>query len=113
MRTRSLTSIALALALPFGAQLAAAAAPNAPAAPQVAIRNFHFVPARLVVPAGATVTWTNRDEEPHLVASAGAKFRNSPPLDTGDHYSATFAQPGTYIYFCSIHPQMVGTIVVR
>ena len=94
--------------------LAQAAVPaSSSAAYQVGIRNFHFEPARLVVPAGATVTWTNRDEEPHVVASAGNGFKSSPALDTGDHYTATFSKPGTYTYFCSIHPQMTGTIVVR
>ncbi|HLI18907.1 MAG TPA: cupredoxin family copper-binding protein [Rhodanobacteraceae bacterium] len=106
------------LAGPFALALAAHAATPAAstkAAPgyQVGIRNFHFMPAKLVVPAGGTVTWINHDEEPHVVTSVGDRFKNSPALDTNDHYSATFAQPGTYTYFCSIHPQMVGTIVVR
>ncbi len=63
--------------------------------------------------AGAQITWTNKDEEPHIVVSTGSQFPSSPALDTGDHYQATFANPGTYTYFCSIHPQMVGTIVVK
>ncbi len=80
---------------------------------RIGIRNFHFRPARVVAPAGAKVTWTNRDEEPHVVVSAAAQFKNSPALDTGDSYSAVFDKPGTYACFCSIHPQMTGTIVVR
>jgi plastocyanin len=78
----------------------------------ILIRNFVFQPATLTVTAGSKVTWTNRDEEPHLVVSAGAQFPASPALDTDDSYSTTFAKPGTYTYFCSIHPHMVGTIVV-
>ncbi|HET6912145.1 MAG TPA: cupredoxin domain-containing protein [Rhodanobacteraceae bacterium] len=99
------------LALPL------AVAPAQPAktatAYKVEIRNFQFMPARLTVPVGAQVTWTNKDEEPHVVVSAGGQFPQSPGLDTGDSYHTTFARPGTYTYFCSIHPQMVGTIVVK
>ena len=80
---------------------------------QVGIRNFHFQPMQRVVPAGATVTWTNHDEEPHVVTSAGGQFKSSPALDTDDHYSTVFTKPGTYTYYCSIHPQMTGTVVVK
>ncbi|MBN8735677.1 MAG: cupredoxin family copper-binding protein [Xanthomonadales bacterium] len=80
---------------------------------QVAVTMFKFQPAKLQIPAGATVTWTNHDEEPHTVTSAGDGFKSSPALDTGDHYSAVFTRPGTYAYYCSVHPQMTGTIVVR
>ncbi|MGN6789717.1 MAG: cupredoxin domain-containing protein [Rhodanobacteraceae bacterium] len=110
MRRYSIVPVAL-LALALHAQAAAPASSSTTF--QVGIRNFHFEPARLVVPAGATVTWTNRDEEPHVVASVGNGFKSSPALDTGDHYTAIFSKPGTYTYFCSIHPQMTGTIVVR
>ena len=98
------------LALPL---TASAAAPPGSAAYKVEIRNFHFMPALVTVPAGAQVTWTNKDEEPHIVVSAGGQFASSPALDTGDSYHTTFAKPGTYTYFCSIHPQMVGTIIVK
>ena len=79
----------------------------------IAIKNFAFQPATLTVAVGSKVVWTNRDEEPHLVVSAGGQFPASPALDTGDSYSAVFAKPGVYTYFCSIHPQMVGKIVVK
>lgn len=95
------------------AALSVQAASPAPAVYQVGIRNFHFRPMQRVVPAGATVTWTNHDEEPHVVTSAGGQFKSSPALDTDDHYSAVFTKPGTYAYYCSIHPQMTGTIVVK
>jgi len=95
------------------AALSVQAAPPAPATYQVGIGDFHFQPMQLVVPAGATVTWTNHDEEPHVVTSAGGQFKSSPALDTDDHYSAVFTKPGTYAYYCSIHPQMTGTIVVK
>ena len=100
--------------LPGGPMASAALSSAAPvAAGTIVIRNFAFQPATLTVAAGSKVTWTNRDEEPHLVVSAGAQFSASPALDTDDSYSTTLTKPGTYTYFCSIHPHMVGTIVVK
>ncbi|MBU6416521.1 MAG: cupredoxin family copper-binding protein [Xanthomonadaceae bacterium] len=106
-------SIAFAALLPF-AFVAQATSPAKPAAAyQVGIRNFRFQPKQIVVPAGATVTWANHDEEPHVITSAGNRFKGSPAMDTGDTWSAVFTRPGTYAYFCSVHPFMTGTIVVR
>jgi plastocyanin len=87
---------------------------GAPAANAVAISGFAFAPATLTVPVGTTVTWINQDEEPHTVTSATSQepFR-SDALDTDDKFSFTFAKPGTYKYFCAIHPHMVGTVVVQ
>lgn len=113
MHLRPLACLTLSLLIPCLVHAAPAAPSSEPAAQQVAIQAFQFHPARLVVPVGTTVTWINHDEEPHLVASTDGGFRNSPALDTGDRYSTRFRKPGTYTYFCSIHPQMVGTIVVR
>lgn len=79
---------------------------------KVKISDFSFAPATLTVPAGTTVTWDNEDEEPHLVVDSGKAF-TSEALDTGDRYSFTFTTPGKYTYFCSIHPHMVGTIIVE
>jgi plastocyanin len=79
----------------------------------ISIKDFAFEPATLSVAAGSKVTWTNRDEEPHLVVSADAQFKASPALDTDDTYSAVLAKPGVYTYFCSIHPHMVGKIIVK
>jgi plastocyanin len=77
----------------------------------VKIDNFTFEPAQLTVKVGTTVTWTNRDDIPHTVVSAG-KFR-SQALDTDDKYSFTFSSAGDYNYFCSLHPHMVGMIRVE
>jgi amicyanin len=88
---------------------------SAPAAPvagnAVTIDNFKFDPATLTVPVGSTVTWTNKDEEPHTVAAKDGSFHSS-SLDTKGTYSFTFTKPGTYDYICSIHPFMTGTVVV-
>ena len=80
---------------------------------QIEIRNFAFAPATLTVPTGTRVVWTNRDEEPHVITSAGSLFASSKGLDTSDSYAVTFSRPGTYAYYCSIHPMMVGTIIVQ
>ncbi|MHA6204235.1 cupredoxin domain-containing protein [Dyella soli] len=80
---------------------------------QVEIRNFAFAPNTMTVPVGTRVTWTNRDDEPHVITSAGKQFATSPALDTSDTYAVTFSKPGTYAYYCSIHPMMVGTIIVQ
>ena len=77
----------------------------------VTIDNFTFSPAELTVKVGTTVTWTNHDDIPHTVVSAG-KFR-SKALDTDDSYSFTFTAAGEYKYFCSLHPHMTGTIKVE
>ena len=95
--------------------LLATGAPQARAADaQVTIDNFSFNPAVLTVAAGTRVTWTNRDDIPHTVTGAATpRTLKSPPLDTGESYAVTFTAPGTYSYFCSLHPHMQGSIVVQ
>ena len=80
-------------------------------AKQVLVDNFSFAPAMAAVAAGSTVTWTNRDDVPHNIVSTDRKFK-SPVLDTDGQFSHTFDAPGTYKYFCSIHPKMTGQVVV-
>jgi len=76
------------------------------------IDNFTFVPARLTVKAGTTVTWRNEDDIPHTVTSVTQLFK-SRALDTDDSFFFTFTESGTYEYFCSLHPRMTATIVVE
>lgn len=78
----------------------------------VEIKDFSFSPTTITVPVGAKVTWVNKDEEPHTVVSTNDAFK-SKALDTDEQYSFTFAKPGTYKYFCSVHPKMVATVVVE
>jgi plastocyanin len=80
---------------------------------EVVIGNYSFSPKTLTVPVGATVTWTNHDKVPHLVTSTNDQFKKSPLLKAGQSFSNTFATGGTYSYFCSIHPQMTGKIIVK
>ncbi len=77
----------------------------------VVIDNFTFNPPELTVKLGDTVTWTNHDDIPHTVVSAG-KFR-SKALDSDDSFSFTFTAAGDYKYFCSLHPHMTGLIKVE
>jgi plastocyanin len=79
---------------------------------QVQVDNFTFGPATLTVPVNSTVTWVNKDDLPHVIASNDGVFKSN-ALDTDEKYSYTFTKAGTYAYFCSIHPKMVGTIVVK
>jgi plastocyanin len=98
-----------AAAIPTGwASKAQAAAPA-----EVSISNFSFQPGLLAVKAGAKVTWTNRDTTPHTITSTDKRFVSSSGLDTNDQYSYVFDKPGTYDYFCSLHPMMVGKVTVQ
>ena len=79
---------------------------------EVDIDQFTFLPQRITVKAGTTVTWSNEDDVPHTVASSSKVFK-SKALDTADKFSFTFTTPGTYDYFCSVHPHMTGAVVVE
>ena len=80
---------------------------------EVVIDNFSFSPKTFTVPAGATVTWTNHDNVPHVVTSADDQFKKSLVLKTGQRFSNTFATAGSYSYFCSIHSRMTAQIIVK
>ena len=80
---------------------------------QITIDNFTFSPKELKVKAGTTVTWTNHDDIAHGIASSNNAFAKSKVIDTDDSYSFKFTAPGTYQYFCYIHRQMVGSIIVE
>ena len=115
MRSRYFLNIAMfmaaGLALVTGT-VHAGDTPAADTAQQVAIYNYKFSPEVLTVPVGTRVTWTNKDEVPHTVASTDKRFTSSSGLDTGEQYSYTFTTPGTYEYFCTLHPFMKGKVVV-
>jgi plastocyanin len=83
-----------------------------PDQPKVVIKNFMFSPVAMTVAAGSTVTWANMDDEPHTVISDSGLFRSG-AIDTHESYSFKFDKPGTYRFTCSLHPQMVGTILVQ
>jgi plastocyanin len=93
------------------AEMSITALPRPAGANQVIIDGFAFAPVTLTVPTGTTVTWTNRDEEPHTVAASDGSF-HSPGMGTGAIFAHTFSTAGTFDYVCSIHPMMRGTVVV-
>jgi plastocyanin len=93
------------------AATAGAPAPGGPPAATITLEHFMFGPTTLTVPAGVPVHWRNLDGEVHTVVSLDGLFR-SPALDQGDEFSYTFKAPGHYRYVCTLHPQMMGEIVV-
>ena len=103
------TSIMLALAV-----LPAVEVPVAAGTPtvEVQIDNFSFSPPTLTVKAGTQITWKNADDIPHTVVSDDHSFK-SKVLDTDEQFTFTASKPGTYSYFCSIHPKMTGKVVVE
>ena len=114
MRTiKSRIRVAAAFGVVLLVAAATFAARSAPATDaEVDIDQFTFLPQRITVKAGTTVTWINEDDVPHTVASSGKVFK-SKALDTADKFSFTFTTPGTYDYFCSVHPHMTGAVVVE
>ena len=79
---------------------------------EVSIDNFSFTPQTLTVSVGAEVKWINHDDVPHTVVANDQSFK-SKALDTDETFSVTFAKPGTYEYFCSVHPKMVAKVIVQ
>jgi plastocyanin len=107
--TRTLAIGAIAALLAAGSGMAS---PAQAADIQVTIDNFSFTPQQITVKAGDTVTWSNRDDIPHTVTSTTKVF-SSKALDTDDKFAFTFATPGSFSYFCALHPHMTGSIVVE
>jgi plastocyanin len=113
-KTGRIAAIALASILVIGGSanlLAQAETAKLPTA-EVKIDNFSFGPVLLTVAPGTKVTWTNRDDIPHTIVADDKTFK-SKALDTDETFSYTFDKPGTYPYFCSIHPHMTGKVVVQ
>ncbi len=90
------------------------AAGHAPASltRDVGIKDFTYAPPVLTIPVGSTVMWTNHDEDPHTVTSATGAF-TSAGLSNEETFAQTFTRPGTYQYFCALHPHMRATVVVQ
>lgn len=102
-----LSGLLLALGFPW------TATPAAAATQVVMMQGYAYSPAALTVHVGDTVTWMQHDEAPHdvVTTSAPVAFR-SPQLSQGQSWSYTFRQPGTYAYYCSVHPDMRATVTV-
>jgi plastocyanin len=103
---------AVSVALLWGGAICIPAAAQTPDPNRVLIKEFMFAPNPLTIKAGSTVTWVNMDDEPHTVVSNTRMFRSG-AMDTKESFSFKFDEPGTYHFTCSIHPRMVGVIVVQ
>jgi plastocyanin len=123
MRNACSRAVSALLGLVIVLALAGCAAPSTGGSPQgsgggtagnnaIAIKNFSFEPAGLEVKAGTAVTWTNQDSTDHTVTADDNSF-NSQAIAPGATFSFTFQKAGTYKYHCSIHPSMVGQVVVK
>ena len=78
----------------------------------IKIDNFTFTPPEVTVSAGTSITWVNNDDIPHTVAATNKEFK-SKPLDTEEKFSFVFSAPGSYDYFCSLHPHMKARVIVK
>lgn len=109
-----IAAVAILILMAAGSRITASAVAQdgKPAETAVKIDNFNFSPSPLTVAAGTTIRWTNRDDIPHTVVSEDKSFK-SKVLDTDETFAYTFTKPGTYTYFCSIHPKMTGKVVVQ
>jgi plastocyanin len=107
MNLRRYRSQLMAAAMAMIWTAAEGAVPNS-----IEVKDFMFMPTTLTVNAGENVTWLNKDDEPHTVVSDTGLFRSG-AMDTNESFSFKFDRPGTYHFTCSIHPRMVGTIVVK
>jgi len=119
MRKRNMWVAGLAIPVMIAVVLLFAGSPDVtandqPSAAEAAVKidNFVFGPQTITVPVGATVTWTNKDDIPHTTVSTDGVFK-SKVMDTDEKFSHTFTKAGTYPYFCSIHPKMIGKVVVQ
>ena len=79
----------------------------------VTIDNFTFSPKEITVKPGDTVTWTNQDDIPHTVRASPDGAWKCSVMDTGESCTITFKEAGSFPYFCSLHPHMTGTVIVK
>ena len=129
MKTNRMLILSVTLIIAMGALAACAKSPAATTAPnyvppttsggsteaagsnKIDISGFAFSPSTLTVKAGTTVTWTNKDSVDHTITSDTNVF-DSGNMGSGDTFSYTFTTAGTFVYHCTVHPSMVGTIIV-
>jgi plastocyanin len=112
MRLVMLAACAVALAGCGGSDAPPAPAQHAPAVVRVAMHGNKFEPRRIVVRAGQTVVWTNRDAVAHTVASSRLKLA-SEAIDPGKTFSFRAPRAGRFPYYCTIHANQTGVLIVR
>lgn len=76
--------------------------------------STYYSPRTVTVVIGVnnTITWVNNDDAPHTVTASDGSF-SSGNMNAGQSWSFTFTKPGVYTYFCSYHPWMKGTVIVK
>jgi plastocyanin len=111
MRTYFMGLQTTLLAVALSAAQGSAASPLLPAVATVHIKDFKYDPPALTVHVGDRVTFVNGDDEAHTVTSSDKSF-DSEGLDTGGTWQHVFVRPGTYHYFCELHPYMKAAITV-
>ena len=79
---------------------------------QLTIENYAFRAPTVTVAVGTHVVWKNLDDDPHTVTATDGSF-DSKGLAQGDTFTRRFTKPGTYRYYCKVHPMMRGTIIVK
>src|SRR5262249_61961819 len=107
-RSTARSMLAVAVLVVLAVTLGAAA----PAPPRIDIKQHKYSPQTVTIAVGSTVTWVNHDEDVHTVVSTTQAF-TSRAIDTDESFSYTFTKPGTYTYFCTLHPLMTATVVVK
>ncbi len=107
-----LTPVAVVAAPPAHAGGTCHSGPTAARGDAVAMEGLCFLPTTLFTEPGSTVTFTNDDSTPHDVTGLGVQWGAGDPMATGDAVAATFTDPGVYAYSCTVHPGMVGAVVV-
>ena len=106
MKTVALALLGLALIVASAAHALGSSAAG------VEIKEFRFAPTALEIRQGTTVTWTNHDEETHTITSTTGAF-GSRGLGNDETFAQTFTRPGTYEYFCALHPKMRAAVIVK
>jgi plastocyanin len=84
---------------------------NAPRAEKVEILNFEYKSDPVTIQEGGKVIWINRDSAPHTATADDGSF-DTGEIDEGKLKSESFKEAGEFSYFCSVHPNMHGTIRV-
>jgi plastocyanin len=92
---------------------AAGAPAHAADTAEVTIDNFTFNPPTITVKPGDSITWVNKDDIPHNVREATAGKFKCAVMDTGEKCTVAFKDVGEFSYFCSLHPHMVGKVIVK
>jgi plastocyanin len=74
---------------------------------RLTINDFYFLPAEISFPAGTQIAWANQGQTQHTTTSVTGGQWDSGPINPGSRWAARFSVPGTYEYYCTIHPDQM------